>query len=194
MPGKKAFFFLPARAARAPGFLLFKLKNEKLPTSLWQKCYVLLYDPDVLNPNSLILAQESLSVEMPPRGRRPAVVLPVNGVPQVRDDYYELRSCRRWFLAGVEYNYDLYKVGLQTPAIQWFAAGSRGYARAMLAGGGRVYLQRLMAYVRHKRRRPNSVATFCANYEAHHKDLNRFNNRYQNLAWWSFRRHREYHY
>ena len=126
-----------------------------------------------------------------PQGRQPVLRISVV-IPGVRDGYYELRGCRVWRKAGNRYNYNVYRVGRRDP-VRWFTVGSRKYVQAKLAGGKKVYLHRLAAFLVHLARHPRSDAQFTPACEAHHDDENVQNNCWVNLLWWSRARHQAYH-
>ena len=124
-------------------------------------------------------------------GRQPVLRIRVV-IPGVRDGYYELRGCRIWRMGGNRYNYNLYRVGRRVP-VGWSAVGTRKYAQAKLAGGKKVYLHRLAAFVVHLARHPRSAVQFTVAYEAHHDDEDVKNNCWGNLLWWTRARHQKYH-
>ena len=127
------------------------------------------------------------------RGPKPRFSFRVSGVPGIRDGYYELRSCRQWQRMGNWYNYNLFRPGLRLPALKWSCDGSRRYVRSRVAGGKKLYLHRLAAFLLFRRRSRRRADFSSKLRDAHHRDFNLRNNRWQNLLWCTKRQHMRLH-
>ena len=127
------------------------------------------------------------------RGRPPSLLLPVSGIAGVRSGYYELRSCPVWRRGRNKYDYNLFRPGLRRPALEWHCVGTRRYLQSKVAGGKKLYLHRLAAFLifRHRSHRRADFSEPLR--EVHHFDLNERNNCWRNLRWWTKSQHLRFH-
>ena len=94
---------------------------------------------------------------------------------------------------GNWYNYNLFRPGLRLPALKWSCDGSRRYVRSRVAGGKKLYLHRLAAFLLFRRRSRRRADFSSKLRDVHHRDFNLRNNRWQNLLWCTKRQHMRLH-
>ena len=99
--------------------------------------------------------------------------------------YYELRRCPVWRRGRNKYDYNLFRPGLRRPALKWHCVGTRRYLQSKVAGGAKLYLHRLAAFLVFRHRSHRRADFWTPLREVHHFDVNERNNCWRNLRQWT---------